>query len=40
MAEDSITDLVGMSLSKLQDPVKDKDAWCATVHAVAEFDTT
>ena len=36
VAEDSITDSLGMSLRKLQDPVKDRDAWCATVHAVAK----
>ena len=33
---DGITDLVAMSLSKLQEMVKDRGAWCAVVHGVAE----
>ena len=36
---DGIIDSVDMSLSKLQEIVKDREAWCATVHGVTKSQT-
>ena len=37
---DSITDLIDMSLSKIQELVMDREARHGAVHGVAELDTT
>ena len=36
---DRITNSVDMSLSKLQEMVKDREAWCAVVHGATKSQT-
>ena len=37
---DGITDSMDMSLNKLQDTVKNREAWHTAVHGVTESDAT
>ena len=37
---DGIIDSMYMSLSKLQEIVKDREAWCAVIHGIAELEMT
>ena len=36
---DGINDLMDMNLNKAWELVKDREAWCATVHGIAKIQT-
>ena len=36
---DGISDSMNMNLTKLEEIVKDRKAWCAAVHVVAKYQT-
>ena len=36
---DSIIDSMDMSLSKLQETIKDREVWCAVVHGIVKSQT-
>ena len=36
---DGVTDSVDVSLSKLREIVKDREAWCAAVHGITKSQT-
>ena len=36
---DGITDSLDMSLSKVREMVKDREAWCAAIHGVTKSET-